>query len=72
MLDSYLAAELSGATNEGIRRHAKAALALANDLQHRRTATYREAALCAEATMSLVNLIAIISGRRDPPGPVLQ
>lgn len=66
MLDSYLAAELSGAPNEGIRRHAKAALALANDLQHHRTATYRQAALCAEASTSVVNLIAIISGRRDP------
>jgi hypothetical protein len=66
MLDSYLAAELPGSPNEGVRRHAKAALALANDLQHHRTADYRQAALCAEATTSLVNLIAIISGRRDP------
>jgi hypothetical protein len=65
MLDSYLAAELAGTPNEGVRRHAKAALALANDLQHHRTATYRQAALCAEATTSLVNLVAIISGRRD-------
>lgn len=65
MLDSYLVAELPGAPNEGLRRHAKAALSLANDLQHHRTATYRQAALCAEATTSVVNLIAIISGRRD-------
>lgn len=66
MIDSYLAAELSGTPNEGLRRHARAALALANDLQHHRTATYRQAALCAEATTSVVNLIAIVSGRRDP------
>ena len=66
MLDNYLAAEVPGAPNEGLRRHAKAALALANDLQHHRTATYRQAALCAEATTSVVNLVAIISGRRDP------
>jgi len=65
MLDSYIAVELAGSPNEGIRRHAKAALALANDLQHHRTADYRQAALCAEATTSVVNLIAIISGRRD-------
>lgn len=65
MLDAYMLAELSGGPNEGIRRHAKAALALANDLQHHRTATYRQAALCAEATTSVVNLVAIISGRRD-------
>jgi hypothetical protein len=69
MLDNYLAAEVSGTPNEGLRRHAKAALALANDLQHHRTANYRQAALCAEATTSVVNLVAIISGRRDPlPG----
>lgn len=65
MLDAYILFELSGGPNEGVRRHAKAALALANDLQHHRTATYRQAALCAEATTSVVNLIAIISGRRD-------
>lgn len=65
MLDSYIASELAGGQNEGVRRHAKAALSLANDLQHHRTATYRQAALCAEATTSTVNLVAIISGRRD-------
>ncbi len=65
MLDAYIAVELSGGPNEEVRRHAKAALALANDLQHHRTADYRQAALCAEATTSVVNLIAIISGRRD-------
>lgn len=65
MLDSYIAVELAGGPNDGVRRHAKEALALANDLQHHRTADYRQAALCAEATTSVVNLIAIISGRRD-------
>lgn len=65
MLDAYIAAELAGGLNEGVRRHARAALALANDLLHHRTADYREAALCAEATTSVVNLVAIISGRRD-------
>lgn len=65
MLDNYVAAELSGNANEGVRRHAKAALSLANDLQHNRTATHREAALCAEATTAVVNIVAIISGRRD-------
>ena len=66
MLEAYLTKELGGGTNEASRRHAKASLDLANDLQHRRTASFREAALCAEATTSVVNLIAIISGRRDP------
>jgi hypothetical protein len=66
MLTAYLAAELAGASNEVARKHARAALDLANELQHRRTATFRQAALCAEATASVVNLIAIISGKRDP------
>ena len=62
---TYIAVELAGGPNESVRRHAKAALTLATDLQHHRTADYRQAALCAEATTSVVNLIAIISGRRD-------
>ena len=33
MLDAYVAVELEGGANEGARRHTKAALALANDLQ---------------------------------------
>lgn len=66
MLDAYIATELAGSSNEAVRRHAKAALDVSNDLQHRRTAGFRGAALCAEATTSVVNLIAIISGRRDP------
>jgi hypothetical protein len=65
MLDSYISTELPGGPNEGARRHAKAALSLTNDLQHHRTADRREAALCAEATTSVVNIVAIISGRRD-------
>jgi hypothetical protein len=67
MLDAYIGVELVTGGNEGVRRHAKAALTLANELQHHRTADYRQAALCAEATTSVVNLIAIISGRRDRP-----
>jgi hypothetical protein len=69
MLEAFIAHELAGVGNEGVRRHAKAALALANELQHDRTATYRDAALCAEATTSVVNLVAIISGRRDRDRP---
>lgn len=65
MIDAYIAVELGGGANEGARRHAKAALALADDLQHHRTASFRQAALCAEATASAVNIIAILSGRRD-------
>jgi hypothetical protein len=66
MLEAYIVHELSGKSNENIRRHAKASLDLANDLTHRRTADFRLAAMCAEATNAVVNIIAIISGRRDP------
>lgn len=65
-LEAYIATELAGGSNEEARQHAKASLKFANSLQHNRTATFRDAALCAEATTTVVNLIAIISGRRDP------
>lgn len=65
MIDAYISSELAGGANEEARRHAKASLALANSLQHKRTATFKDAALCAEATNSVVNIIAIISGRRS-------
>ena len=66
MLDRYLAVELAGGSNAIARRHARASLDLANQLQHERTAAFRKAALCAEATASVVNIIAILSGIRDP------
>ena len=65
MLDAYLAVELSGGENKVARQHAKAALDLANETQHKRTAGFREAAICAESTAAVINLIAIISGQRD-------
>ena len=63
MLEAYIAVELSGSSEEAARRHAKAALALAADLAHRRTATLRDAALCVEATTSVVNVVAILAER---------
>lgn len=64
MLDAYFTAEFGGASNEELRRHAKASLNLANYLQHKRTAQYKDAALCSEATRTVVNIVAISSGRR--------
>ena len=66
MLEGYIAAELPGQANEDARRHAKSALSLAVGLQHRRTANFRDAAMSVEATTAVTNLVAIISGRRDP------
>jgi hypothetical protein len=66
MLEAYFAVELAGGANEEARRHARSALDFANAVQHRRTATFRDAALCVEATTTVVNVIAIVAGRRDP------
>jgi len=66
MLENYIASTLAGSSNKAARKHAKAAYDLATDLQHRRTANFRQAALCTDATASIVNVISIISGRRDP------
>ena len=64
MLEGFFTAELKGGANEEARAHAKAALRLALALQHKRTADFRMAALCAEATSSVVNILAVLAGRR--------
>jgi hypothetical protein len=66
MLENYIAVELVSNSNDTHRKFAKTTVQLAMDLQHKRTATFREAALCAEATRSIINTIAIMSGQRDP------
>ncbi len=66
MLEAYITVELAGGANEEVRRHAKAALGLANALTHRRTATFRDAAMCVEASTTVINIIAIAAGKRDP------
>ncbi|MCW2276535.1 hypothetical protein GJ654_20335 [Rhodoblastus acidophilus] len=65
-LEAYIAVELATNANEQARKHARAALDLAVGLQHKRSATWRDAAMCLEATASVANLVAIIEGRRDP------
>lgn len=64
MLEAIFEAELRGSSNEEARAHAKAAVRLALALQHKRLADFRTAALCAEGTWSVVNMLAIIAGRR--------
>lgn len=66
MLDAYIERELAGGENERVRKHARSAVDLANELTHKRTATFRLAALSAEAVSSTCNQIAIVSGQRDP------
>ena len=66
MLDAYIAVEFAGSANEYTRKHARAAFDLAVHLQHQRTASFRETAICVEATVCTVNLIAVMAGVRDP------
>lgn len=63
MLEGYISAELSGGENETLRKYAKSTLDLANTLTHKRTATKRDASLCATAALSVINLIGILEGR---------
>ena len=64
MLEGIFDSEIGGSANEEARAHAKAAIRLALALQHRRTADFTMAALCAEATASVVNMLAVLTGRR--------
>ena len=66
MLEAYIAVELEGHVNEYARKHARSALDFSVNLQHKRTATFRDAAMCVEATAAVVNTVAIVSGCRDP------
>ncbi|MBU8920269.1 MAG: hypothetical protein KOO63_00260 [Bacteroidales bacterium] len=66
MLAAFFNVELSGSRNKEQRKHAKAALEVANKTTHDRSADFRKAALCEEATTSVINSVAIMSGRRDP------
>lgn len=64
MIQAFIAVELVGESNRYARKHATAALDLANELQHNRTASFTDAALCAEATVSVVGIVAILCGKR--------
>ncbi|WP_170003235.1 hypothetical protein [Pseudopontixanthobacter vadosimaris] len=61
MLEGYIAHAFPGASYKEVRAHARASLALALNLQHRRTATQQLGSLCLEATSSTTAVIAIIA-----------
>lgn len=65
MLASFIEYELKGQSNDEVRAYSKSALELALKLQHKRSADFKTAAICAESVVSVVNTIAIVSGRRD-------
>ncbi len=64
MIEQYLAVEFSGPGNQAARKCVRSTYDLAVALQHSRDATYRDAALCVQATFGVVGLIEIISGKR--------
>lgn len=66
MIEAYIAVVLQGGSSKETRAHARSALDLALRLQHQRTAAFRDAAICLEATGSVVGIIAILEGKRDP------
>lgn len=61
MIEAYVGQAFPGSSYQEVRVHARASLALALNLQHRRTATRQLAALCIEATSSAVAVISIIA-----------
>jgi len=65
MLEAYIGHAFPGGSNKEVRAHARASLALALNLQHRRTATRQLAALCLEATASTAAVISIIARPGD-------
>src|SRR5207244_4418552 len=55
-------------SNEDIRRFAKSVVALAPAVAHKRTATPREAKLCAVATESMVRMVEVLADRPRAEG----
>jgi hypothetical protein len=64
LLEAIFERELAGAANEEARAHSRAAVKLSYALQHKRTADFKMAAVCLEATVSVVNLLAVLFERR--------
>lgn len=72
MLEAYVTTELAGDRHRYARRLAAAAIDLAVDLQHTRTADYEHAAMAVEATANVVSLISIASRRGDAKSTIAQ
>ena len=65
MLDAFVAAKLSGGSNEQARRFVKSSIQLADAVVHRNTANFLDGALCVRATEAVVNVVSIVADRRD-------
>lgn len=60
MLEAFIMIELGGSINETLRKYARTAIELANELTHKRTASKKDALLCSSATLNLINVIKVI------------
>lgn len=67
LLEIYLENEVAGKSKSALRKHLRSAIDLALDLQHRRTATHKDASICLEATYSVTNIIRIIEKNKNSP-----
>jgi lysyl-tRNA synthetase class II len=65
MLSAYINYSKSGSYNDESRKFVKAPLELTNNLQHKRTDTYKDASLCLEATHAVIRVIAVISDHKE-------
>lgn len=72
MLDSYLSYEIAGKTNECLRKFAKSAVDLANELTHDRTAMKRDAALSLVSITAVTSLIKLIDASREPDNEIID
>lgn len=63
MLEAVIAADYTGAANQELRKMIRAAVDVANKLQHNRTADRTDATFCLEATTSVVQMLAILKGQ---------
>jgi hypothetical protein len=59
-LDAYFLHNLSGNTYENMRKFARSANALSNELVHKRTANKQMAGMCIAATNAVINIVKLI------------
>lgn len=65
MFELYIRIEFAGETNEILRKYIKSAIDLTNELVHKRPASYQLAGICSESVKSVVNIVALISHKRN-------
>ena len=63
MLEAFVAAVLPGSGNEEARRLVRSAVALAESLQHRRSARRNDAELAVAGVESAVRIVGVLSGQ---------